>query len=96
MREVEHLHALPDGVADEVAVAMIGTGRTAMAILDTARIEAGDVVLVTAAAGGLGALLVAGGRWLAKRNQGGQTPRRGQTPLAWVWLAAPAGWEGLD
>jgi NADPH:quinone reductase len=36
---------------------MIGTGRTAMAILDTAAIEAGDVVLVTAAAGGLGALL---------------------------------------
>jgi NADPH:quinone reductase len=57
VREVEHLHALPDGVAEDVAVAMIGTGRTAMAILDTARIEAGDVVLVTAAAGGLGALL---------------------------------------
>jgi NADPH:quinone reductase len=36
---------------------MIGTGRTAMAILDVARIEPGDVVLVTAAAGGLGALL---------------------------------------
>jgi NADPH2:quinone reductase len=57
VREVERLHALPDGLADEVAVAMIGTGRTAMAILDTARIEAGDVVLVTAAAGGLGGLL---------------------------------------
>jgi len=57
VREVEHLHALPDDVPDEVAVAMIGTGRTAMAILDVARIEAGDVVLVTAAAGGLGALL---------------------------------------
>ena len=55
VREVEHLHALPDGVADDVAVAMIGTGRTAMAILDVARIDAGDVVLVTAAAGGLGA-----------------------------------------
>ncbi len=57
VREVEHLHALPDGVPDEVAVAMIGTGRTAMAILDVARIEPGDVVLVTASAGGLGALL---------------------------------------
>jgi NADPH-dependent curcumin reductase CurA len=31
-------------------VAMTGTGRTAMAILDAARIEAGDVVVVTAAA----------------------------------------------
>jgi NADPH:quinone reductase len=57
VREVERLHTLSDGVSDEVAVAMIGTGRTAMAILDAARIEAGDVVLVTAAAGGLGALL---------------------------------------
>jgi NADPH:quinone reductase len=57
VREVEHLHALPDDVPDEIAVAMIGTGRTAMAILDVARIEPGDVVLVTAAAGGLGALL---------------------------------------
>ena len=57
LREVEHLHALPDGVPDDVAVAMIGTGRTAMAILDVARIVPDDVVLVTAAAGGLGALL---------------------------------------
>ena len=57
VREVEHLHPLPDGVAADVAVAMIGTGRTAMSILDTAAIRAGDVVLVTAAAGGLGALL---------------------------------------
>jgi NADPH2:quinone reductase len=57
VREVEHLHALPERVADDVAVAMIGTGRTAMAILDVARIAEGDVVLVTAAAGGLGSLL---------------------------------------
>lgn len=57
VREVGHLHVLPDDMAEDVAVAMIGTGRTAMAILDTARIEPGDVVLVTAAAGGLGALL---------------------------------------
>jgi len=57
VREVERLHALPESVADDVAVAMIGTGRTAMAILDVARIGGGDVVLVTAAAGGLGALL---------------------------------------
>lgn len=62
VREVEHLHALPDGVADDVAVAMIGTGRTAMAILDVARIGAGDVVLVTAAAGGLGSLLTQAAR----------------------------------
>jgi NADPH2:quinone reductase len=57
VREVRHLHELPDDVAEDVAVAMIGTGRTAMAILDTARIEPGDVVLVTAAAGDLVPLL---------------------------------------
>jgi NADPH:quinone reductase len=56
------LHALPDGLSADAAVAMIGTGRTAMGILDTAAITAADVVLVTAAAGGLGSLLVQAGR----------------------------------
>jgi NADPH2:quinone reductase len=40
------------------AVAMVGTGRTALAILDEAQLGPRDVVLVTAAAGGLGTLLV--------------------------------------
>lgn len=40
------------------AVAMVGTGRTALAILDEAAIGPDDVVLVTSAAGGLGTLLV--------------------------------------
>ncbi|MGH9119320.1 MAG: zinc-binding dehydrogenase [Acidimicrobiales bacterium] len=52
------LHALPDHVADEAAVAMIGTGRTAVAILDVAELGPDDVVLITAAAGGLGSLLI--------------------------------------
>jgi NADPH:quinone reductase len=52
------LHAIPDGMADDAAVAMIGTGRTAMAILEVAQLAATDVVLVTAAASGLGSLLV--------------------------------------
>ena len=52
------LHAVPDGVPDEAAVAMIGTGRTAMAVLEAAALTADDVVVVPAAAGGLGALLV--------------------------------------
>jgi NADPH:quinone reductase len=52
------LHELPDGVDDAAAVAMIGTGRTAFAILEQARLSADDVVLVTSAAGGLGVLLV--------------------------------------
>jgi NADPH2:quinone reductase len=56
------LHALPDGLADDVAVAMIGTGRTTLSILEVAGIEAEDVVLVTAAAGGIGTLLVQAAR----------------------------------
>jgi NADPH:quinone reductase len=52
------LHELPDDLSAETAVAMIGTGRTAVAILDLASLTAGDVVLVTSAAGGLGTLFV--------------------------------------
>lgn len=52
------LHEIPDPLTAEAAVAMIGTGRTAVGILDAAEIEAGDVVLVPAAAGGLGSLFV--------------------------------------
>jgi len=62
VRETEALHALPDGLADDAAVAMIGTGRTAHAILEVAALTAHDIVLVTAAAGGLGSLLVQAAR----------------------------------
>ena len=55
------VHAIPDGVDAATAVAMIGTGRTAMGILDVAAIGADDAVLVLAAAGGLGNLLVQAG-----------------------------------
>jgi NADPH2:quinone reductase len=58
----ERLHALPDAMADDVAVAMIGTGRTTLGILDIAQLLASDVVLVTAAAGGIGSLLVQAAR----------------------------------
>jgi NADPH2:quinone reductase len=56
------LFAVPDHVDAASAVAMVGTGRTAMAILDVAAVAADDVVVVTAAAGGLGALLVQAAR----------------------------------
>jgi NADPH2:quinone reductase len=56
------LHALPEGLAEDAAVAMIGTGRTTLAILEVARIEPDDVVLVTAAAGGIGSLIVQAAR----------------------------------
>jgi NADPH:quinone reductase len=62
VRETEALHVLPDGLADDAAVAMIGTGRTAQAILEVAALTAHDIVLVTAAAGGLGSLLVQAAR----------------------------------
>ncbi|HEY3143844.1 MAG TPA: zinc-binding dehydrogenase [Acidimicrobiales bacterium] len=59
---VESLHVLPDGMAADAAVAMIGTGRTAMGILEVAGLKADDVLLVPAAAGGLGSLFVQAGR----------------------------------
>ena len=49
---------LSDGLDAADAVAMVGTGRTALGILEEADLRADDVVLVTAAAGGLGTLLV--------------------------------------
>jgi NADPH:quinone reductase len=55
---VESLHVIPDAVDADHAVAMIGTGRTALAVLELAAPSADDVVLVTAAAGGIGTLLV--------------------------------------
>ncbi|WP_426573537.1 zinc-binding dehydrogenase [Aquihabitans sp. McL0605] len=56
------LQDIPDGATDEQAVAMIGTGRTTMGILEQSDLTADDVVLVTAAAGGIGSLLVQAGR----------------------------------
>ncbi|WUH98793.1 zinc-binding dehydrogenase [Spirillospora sp. NBC_00431] len=58
----EAVHLLPDGVDADSAVAMVGTGRTTMAILELAAPAADDVVLVTAAAGGIGTLLIQAAR----------------------------------
>jgi NADPH2:quinone reductase len=55
---VEAPHELPAGLSADAAVAAIGTGRTAIAILDVASIAPDDVVLVTGAAGGLGNLFI--------------------------------------
>jgi NADPH2:quinone reductase len=54
----DRLYQIPAGMPAAVAVAMIGTGRTAVGILEGARLIADDVVVVTAAVGGLGALFV--------------------------------------
>jgi NADPH2:quinone reductase len=58
VREVESVHELPEGLGFEQAVAMIGTGRTALMVLEVGPPAAEDVVVVPAAAGGIGTLLV--------------------------------------
>ena len=59
---VSALHEVPDHVGFDVAVAMIGTGRTAVGILEVAALTGDDVVLVTASAGGLGTMFVQAAR----------------------------------
>ncbi|MEU2176514.1 zinc-binding dehydrogenase [Nocardia sp. NPDC019219] len=56
--DAARLHEIPADLDAAEAVAMIGTGRTTMGILQFADLEPGSVVLVTAAAGGIGTLLV--------------------------------------
>jgi NADPH:quinone reductase-like Zn-dependent oxidoreductase len=52
------LHPVPDNLDAAEAVAMIGTGRTTMGIVQFAEPGPADTVFVTAAAGGIGTLLV--------------------------------------
>ncbi|MEU9703539.1 zinc-binding dehydrogenase [Streptomyces sp. NPDC047981] len=52
------LHALADHVGEAEAVAMIGTGRTTLGILQFAELGPESVAVVPAAAGGIGTLLV--------------------------------------
>lgn len=56
--EVERLHEISADLDPAEAVAMIGTGRTTLGILQFATLEPGAVAIVTAAAGGIGTLLV--------------------------------------
>ncbi|MBX6385766.1 MAG: zinc-binding dehydrogenase [Microbispora sp.] len=62
LARAESLHVLPEALDADRAVAMVGTGRTTMAILELAAPAADDVVIVTAAAGGIGTLLVQAAR----------------------------------
>lgn len=63
------LHAIPESLDPETAVAAIGTGRTAALIVEQVESRPDDIVLVPSAAGGLGVLLVqaakAAGAWVA-------------------------------
>ncbi|MER6274709.1 zinc-binding dehydrogenase [Streptomyces sp900105245] len=54
----DRLHEIPEGLDPAAAVAMIGTGRTALGITGFAEPGPDDVVVVPAAAGGIGTLLV--------------------------------------
>ncbi|MET8983007.1 zinc-binding dehydrogenase [Streptomyces sp. NPDC004539] len=56
--DVTRLHEIPDPLDEAQAVAMIGTGRTALGILQFATLTPDSIVIVPAAAGGLGTLLV--------------------------------------
>ncbi|MGW6703113.1 alcohol dehydrogenase catalytic domain-containing protein, partial [Nocardia sp. NPDC055049] len=56
--EAERLLAVADGVSFSAAVAMVGTGRTALGILQFTELDADSIAVVTAAAGGIGTLLV--------------------------------------
>ncbi|AVH58012.1 MULTISPECIES: zinc-binding dehydrogenase [Streptomyces] len=56
--DVDRLHEIPGNLDFAQAVAMIGTGRTAMGILQFAELGHYSVVVVPAAAGGIGTLLV--------------------------------------
>ncbi|MEV5845874.1 zinc-binding dehydrogenase [Streptomyces sp. NPDC051985] len=56
--EVERLHEVPANLGFPEAVAMIGTGRTALGILQFVEPGPESVILVPAAAGGVGTLLV--------------------------------------
>lgn len=56
--DIERLHEIPAGLDFAHAVAMIGTGRTVMGILQFTDLGPDSVAVVPAAAGGIGTLLV--------------------------------------
>ncbi|MET8776309.1 zinc-binding dehydrogenase [Nocardia sp. NPDC004654] len=58
LAKVETLNEVPEGLSLEQAVALVHDGRTALAVFERAAIQAGEWVLVTAAGGGLGTLLI--------------------------------------
>ncbi len=49
---------VPDGLAMQTATALLADGRTAQALMDAAAVRPGETVLIEAAAGGVGSLLV--------------------------------------
>lgn len=58
VREADAVFPVPDVLDFPAAITMVGTGRAALGIWRAVEVGAGDAVLVTAAAGGVGTLLV--------------------------------------
>lgn len=56
--DADGLIEVPEGVALDTAVALLADGRTAMSLVQAVSLRAGERVLVEAAAGGVGTLLV--------------------------------------
>ncbi|RSS50416.1 zinc-binding dehydrogenase [Streptomyces sp. WAC01280] len=56
--DAARLHALPEHLGEAEAVAMIGTGRTTLGILQFTELGPDSIAIVPAAAGGIGTLLV--------------------------------------
>lgn len=51
-------HAIPDNLDEHTAAAVLGQGASALGIIDTAHLTSNDTVLIPAAAGGVGSLMV--------------------------------------
>ncbi|WP_040776039.1 zinc-binding dehydrogenase [Nocardia pneumoniae] len=58
LAKAETLTAIPEGLTTAQAVALAHDGRTALAVFDRAAVQPGEWVLITAAGGGLGILLI--------------------------------------
>jgi NADPH2:quinone reductase len=74
--DVAALIAIPDQIRVEDAAALLADGRTAMLLVRDAAIQPGDTVLVEAAAGGVGSLLVQLARNAGARVVGAAGSRR--------------------
>ncbi|WP_454198296.1 zinc-binding dehydrogenase [Nocardia sp. Marseille-Q1738] len=58
LAKAETLAAIPDGLTMTQAVALAHDGKTALAVFERAAVQPGEWVLITAAGGGLGILLI--------------------------------------
>ena len=84
---------VPEGVSLADATALLADGRTAIGLMEGAGVRPGDVVLVEAAAGGVGGLLVqlartAGARVIGASSKPEAVQRRGARRLHAARLVA--------